>query len=136
MRVTSSSLPDMVSVSRCVNNHNFDEIRVREGIVKVGERYKYDEYIIRVPHKEGILNIVIENISSWIETGKEIEVPHGASVVAQYNDAISKIEAAAAPTTFYAVPGASISDRANAVIANIQDMKAALSLLDVQPEVT
>lgn len=57
--------------------------------------------------------------------------------IVAYEAALSKIETAAAPATpFYAVPGASISDRANAVVANIQDMKAALALLDVQPEVT
>lgn len=56
--------------------------------------------------------------------------------IAEYEAALSKIETAASPTTFYAVPGTSISDRANAVVANIHDMKAALSLLDVQPEVT
>ena len=57
--------------------------------------------------------------------------------IVAYEAALSKIETAAAPTTpFYAVPGASISDRANTVVANIQDMKAALALLDVKPEVT
>lgn len=57
--------------------------------------------------------------------------------IAAYEAALSKIETAAAPTTpFYSVPGTSISDRANAVVANIQDMKAALALLDVKPDVT
>lgn len=75
----------------------------------------------------------------WYRNGVEILTPLEESTNrnAEYEAALSKIETAAAPTTpFYAVPGASISDQANAVVANIQDMKAALALLDVQPEVT
>ena len=75
----------------------------------------------------------------WYRDGVEILTPleEAMAQIVAYEAALSKIETAAAPTTpFYAAPGASISDRANAVVANIQDMKAALALLDVQPEVT
>ena len=75
----------------------------------------------------------------WYRDGAEILTPleDAMAQIVAYEAALSKIETAAAPTTpFYAAPGASISDRANAVVANIQDMKAALALLDVQPEVT
>ena len=75
----------------------------------------------------------------WYRNGVEILTPleEAYKQNAEYEAALSKIETAAAPTTpFYAVPGTSISDRTNAVVANIQDMKAALALLDVQPEVT
>ncbi len=75
----------------------------------------------------------------WYRDGVEILTPleEAMAQIVAYEAALSKIETAAAPTTpFYAVPGASISDRANAVVANIHDMKAALALLDVQPEVT
>ena len=75
----------------------------------------------------------------WYRDGVEILTPleEAMAQIVAYEAALSKIETAAAPTTpFYAAPGASISDRANAVVANIQDMEAALALLDVQPEVT
>ena len=60
-----------------------------------------------------------------------------AAQLVAYENALAKIEAAAAPSvSTYSEIFTSITDRAEAVVANIQDMKAALALLDVQPEVT
>ncbi len=154
MRVLGNSEPTQVIVEPYLCGIGMAEVRLRENAKQVTimdttmgqsvQMWQYDEYVIIVSDYPGLQAEIAQNLPDWLATGKALETNTQSSVVqsqndhiAEYEKALSDIETAAAPTTpFYAAPGASISDRANAVVANIQDMKAALALLDVQPEVT
>lgn len=109
MRVQGNTSPTPVQVGAYSPKAGMVRLWLRENPVQLDEGlYEYDEYTAILPEKSGLEAEVSENLPTWLETLRSLEVDARASVVVDMKTGLSEAreEAAALAANLTELDGA------------------------------
>lgn len=94
MRVQGNTSPAPVLVEAYPPKAGTVRLWLRENTVQLSEGlYEYDEYTAILPEKAGLEAEVKENLPSWLETLRNLEVDARASVVVEMKEGLEEYNA-------------------------------------------
>lgn len=99
MRTQANEKPVRVTVQPYHPKAGYAEVRIRENAQKktiAGEDgeyivWEYDEYVMLVPDREGLMEEVDANLADWIETGRNIETDMQSSIMHEETERIQAL---------------------------------------------
>jgi len=101
MRVQANDKPVKITVEPYRPKAGYAEIRTRENARQktvAGEEgenivWEYDEYVLHVPEREGLVGEVEANFADWIETGRSLETDMQSSAMREETERVQALVA-------------------------------------------
>lgn len=96
MRIRGNISPEIIHIEPYAPTPGYVEIRLRENIKEVTEvdemtetevtMFEYDEFVFHETHREGLREEIENNLTAWMQTGRELEVNVNASMYKEVQD--------------------------------------------------